>query len=150
MRSRSHRSAVDLATWPSRTHAVRSLGVRVGRERRRLVASSSEPQERADAPAPEAPGSSPPTSPMSSSSSSVVQEQERPKGHFLAAGSVGFGVALVRLTRLDSLPSLHVRSNRSHSLPLAPTLKSGPSIVFDHARLLWTVVCGTGGGQRAA
>ncbi len=124
MYSRCLRTAVvDLAPWSSRTHAGRPHGGRAGLERRRLVAPLSEPQERADAfeapqsasPPPSSSSSSPPSS--SSPSPSPVADQERPKGHFLAAASVGFGVALVRPmdTRCPVSSSLLVSLPRTHS-----------------------------------
>ena len=120
MYSRCLRTAVvDLAPWSSRTHAGRPHGGRAGLERRRLVAPLSEPQERADAfEAPQS-ASPPPSSSSSSSSSSSpspVADQERPKGHFLAAASVGFGVALVRpMDTRCPVSSLLVSLPRTHS-----------------------------------
>lgn len=104
MHSRCLRTAVDLAPWSTGTHTVRFGGARTGLERRRLVASS-EPRGRADGQAAfEAPQPSSPA--PSSSSPPPAPEQERPKGHFLAAASVGFGVALVRVTGRGLRPPL--------------------------------------------
>ena len=79
----------------------------------RSFARSAEPQREAEAQAAgdaSSPGASlgasssaSPASPLSTSSSSPGVEQEGPKGHFLAAASVGFGVALVRFPRVSPL-----------------------------------------------
>ena len=136
-----------LAPSSSYKRVTCTYGARVERGRRHLAVRSSEPQregaeQRAEAPVPT-------SSSKPSSSPTTEIEQERPKGHFLAAASVGFGIALVRVffccprrvaygsrtahLTLDPMPSiLQFLTTRVFSGPSFAALEAG-SVPLDEA-----------------
>ena len=93
------------------------------------------------APTPAAPSSSPAAAAYSSSPSSSLPSSpppEGPKGHFLAAGSVGLGIALFLMTRVFSGPSF--AALEAGSVPLDEALANGrPTVVEFYAD--WCEIC---------